>query len=197
MEKALFIFKHDKRFHIGKDSLYLLIYSVFVILVILFEVLFDFNFGTFTILISIIWVLSLMIFSFSRFFLYELEFGKYEGKLILKPESIVINEEEFKIEKIQSIEINALDFKGKTINWHNDFSRMKSNGLDNFIRFKMEDGTSLTTYFFQTKANKIQLFKDELINYYKLGKISWLHLIDILEITDYDKIQAFKKELNN
>lgn len=194
--KSLLIFKHKKGYNIGNDSLALLILTTLVFLIILLEQTGEFNFSYWTTILSILWCISFITYLISRLFLRELEFGNYEGKLILKPESIVVNKEEYKIDEIKSIEINAFDIKDHFQSSLLEFQRKLSNGLDNSITLNLKEGKNIKTYFLQTKSNKIQLFKNELINYYKLGKISWLHLIDILEITDYDKIQEFKKEIN-
>ena len=57
------------------------------------------------------------------------------------------------------------------------------------------ENETITIYFEQNVKNEIKIAEKQLVNYYKEGKIRWLHLIDILAINDYDEIQQFKSTI--
>lgn len=131
----------------------------------------------------------------STFFLHEHKNGKFKGKLKFGNNSIQINETEYLIEEISKISIHSHDIEGHFIWYSNEFSRKLSNGLNNEIILKLKNGNEIKCHFLQTKRERIKYSKDCLINYHLKGIISWLHLLNILEMENYDEIQIFKKEL--
>lgn len=197
MRKSLSIFKHKKGLCIPIDSLLLIILTGIVFLFSYLEQTGNFDFGYCLTFFLSIWLIYFISYLISRFFLYELEHGEYGGKLLLKESSISINKIEYDLEEIKNIKIHSTDIRGEFIGYTYEFSRKLSNGLKNNIIITLKNGKKIDIYFLQTEREKIKSSKKELINYYKKGKFSWLHLLDILEITDYDKIQIFKKEINN
>lgn len=197
MRKSLSIFKHKKGLFIPVDSLLLIILTGIVFLFSYLEQTGNFDFGYWLTFFLSIWLIYFIGYLISRFFLYELEHGEYDGKLLLKESSISINKIEYDLEEIKNIKIHSTDIRGRFIGYTYEFSRKLSNGLKNNIIITLKNGKIIDIYFLQTEREKIKSSKKELINYYKNGKFSWLHLLDILEIIDYDKIQIFKKEINN
>lgn len=177
-----------------KDKTYVSIYFkiFFAILLILFiSIYFDFH----IVFISIILILYFVFYIILNFFRTEHINGNLEGLLELKMDSINIKEKTFPLEKIDKIEILNTDIEGDFQTYKISFEPNFSNGTDNYIKLFLNSGENITFLFQQTKNEKINYNRKELINYYRKGKISWLALLDILEITDYNKIQNFKKSL--
>jgi hypothetical protein len=50
--------------------------------------------------------------------------------------------------------------------------------------------------FLQTKNHRISDSKKLLIHYHNQGIFTWLELLNVLKITDYDEIQRFKEEVS-
>ena len=122
--------------------------------------------------------------------------GKLEGQLILEMNQISIEEEIYKLENIQKIEIFNSDYDGHfKYTSRGSFEANLSQGVGNIIIIKLLNNEIKDCHFRQTYNDDINVAKKELINYHLKGKIHFLHLIDILKITDYDEIQEFKKEL--
>ena len=197
MTRSLSTFKHKKGFFIPNDSLCLMILTGIVFLFAYLEQTGNFDFGFWMTFFLVLWLFSFIVYMISRFFLYEIEKGEYKGKLILKDESILINSTEYQLNEIVSIQIHSSDKKGEFINHIYEFSRHLSNGLNNEIILKLKNKEIVKTHFLQTENERIKFSKNSLINYHLKRKFSWLHLLDILEMTNYDEIQRFKKELKN
>jgi hypothetical protein len=183
----IYIFNKSNKIYV---SIYFKIFTVLLILLI-----FSFFFKTYTILLSIIFFLYFIFYQISNFFRTEHINGTLEGVLELKIDSINIKENKYLLDEINKIEINNNDTLGDFISYQISFNPLFSNGTDNFIKLTLNTGAKIIFYFQQTKNEKINFNRKQLINYYKKDKISWLALLDLLEITDYDKIQEFKKTL--
>ncbi|MCK8141276.1 hypothetical protein MW871_05160 [Flavobacterium sp. I-SCBP12n] len=130
-------------------------------------------------------------------FKYEKLKGYFEGTIEFHENKIKVDKIEYEIEKIKKIEIYAGDYKGK---WKptgkTEYDNALSNGVGNVLRIIMEnENETITIYFEQNVKNEIKIAEKQLVNYYKEGKIRWLHLIDILAINDYDEIQQFKSTI--
>lgn len=147
--------------------------------------------------IIIIWVLLLFGIMIIRFFRYEFEFGEYIGHLVFRDKTLELNNSEILISDISKIEFRAYDIRGTSKNHRNPIGPYLSHGLDNEFTILLKNGDKKTGHFLQTKGNRLKFFKEPLIHYHKQGLIGWLHLLDLLEMDDYGRIQEFKKELNN
>jgi hypothetical protein len=176
------------------DKIYVSIYfKIFIALFILLAL--SIFLEAYTILFAILFVLYFIFYQIANFFRTEHINGVLDGILELKMDSINIKENNYLLEEINKIEIKYNDTLGDYISYQISFNPLFSNGTDNYIKLTLKTGDKITCYFQQTKNEKINFNKNQLINYYKKNKISWLALLDVLEITDYNKIQEFKNTL--
>ena len=195
MTKSLSIFEHKKGFFISNESLILIFSTIILFLIAYLHQTPNFDFGNLITFFSVIWFLYLTGFMISTFFLHQHKNGEFKGKLKLENDKIFINGKEYQIAEINNISIHSSDIKGQFIGYSFEFSRKLSNGLNNEINLKFKNGNEIKCDFLQTKRERIKYFKRELTGYHLRGKISWLNLLDTLDMDDYDDIQKFKKEL--
>ena len=144
------------------------------------------------VVITFVYLTFLMI---ANFFRYEHINGKLHGFLVLEKDRLNIDRKAYELNEIDKIEISNVDIKGRFDNFVIEFKPRLSNGVKNYLKILLNSGETVCCYFQQTKNSMIKNNKDELINYYLNGKLSWLSLLGILEMTNYDEIQRFKKTL--
>lgn len=195
MKRTLFIFEHKKGLFISIENKVLIAFTAFLFFLVYLESTENFDFGNLIIYIGIIYFLTLFGILASNLFLHQNKNGEFKGKLEFEENFIKANEIVYPIDEIDKIIINANDFEGKYVNTALQFSRHISNGLDNEIILKLKNGNKVKYNFFQSKGQRINNFREILISYHLSGKISWLYLLEILEINDYDEIQKFKNTL--
>ena len=124
--------------------------------------------------------------------------GSLNGFIIFEKEKIVFNQQTFHLEELKKIEITKNDYYGRIkSNSKGNFNSIRSNGVDNKINITFFNGEKKEFYFELYNSNDLQKVKDELINYYLNGKLHFLNLIDVLDITEYEEIQVFKKEISS
>ena len=105
-----------------------------------------------------------------------------------------IDEDSYKLSEIKKLDfIQADDIRGKFVNSMLEFTPHLSNGLDNVLVIRLKNGQELKCNFQQTETHRLIRCKELLVQYHKKGILGWLQLLDLLEITEYDKIQEFKK----
>lgn len=122
--------------------------------------------------------------------------GIIDGILTFDFEEIKIDKLVVKLTDIKKIETSFHDYEGRKLGYSfYDFDGDLSNGVDNCLILHKNDGSQINTFFFQQIGNESKKIKKYLIHYHLQGKIHFLHLIDLLGITDYDEIQEFKKEI--
>jgi hypothetical protein len=109
----------------------------------------------------------------------------YNDKIVYKDEVYFIND-------LKAVDVYANDYSG-SLDSGRDFNWKISNGTGNTIVLITEDRKKITYNFQILNEGDIFKIKDQLIHYHLANKISWLRLLDILSITDYDEIQQFKK----
>lgn len=119
--------------------------------------------------------------------------GILEGKLQFLPDEIIINDKIFNIQEIKKIEISSYDYLGKPAWFDNNLDGNKSNGTRNFLNLSLNDGKIIKTYFQQLHQNDILAEKEIFIKYSNEGKMHYLNLLDVLNLTDFKEIQEFKK----
>ncbi|MDO7171822.1 hypothetical protein [Mariniflexile sp. AS56] len=129
-------------------------------------------------------------------FLYQSLSGAFDGEIILNDDSINLGEKTLAISTIKKLEVFIQDYKGMHI-WHQKTLKPKlQQGVKNAMKIELISGDILSVNFLQAYKNEFQKSSEYLKKYYLEGKIHFLHLIDLLEITDYNDIQNLKKELN-
>ena len=120
--------------------------------------------------------------------------GTISGRIIFEKERIIVDNLPFLINEVEKISVRFSDYKSlrKT---YRGFNGKLSNGIDNEIIIELPGG-EIQVYFFQVEDRLgAEPIRDELINYHLSGKLHFLNLIELLNITDYNKIQQFKKEI--
>tara|TARA_R110001632_G_scaffold103536_1_gene212270 strand:- start:1296 stop:1889 length:594 start_codon:yes stop_codon:yes gene_type:complete len=195
MTRSLFIFEHKKGFFISTESLVFILLTGIVFLLGYLQSTGNFDFGNWIVYFAIIWLLYFIGYVISNFFLQQHKNGEFKGKLELEINTIIVNGAKYELKEISKISIHSSDFEGQTINTQFIFNRHSSNGLNNQLTLKLVNGKEIKCNFLQTKGQRIKNFKSLLTNYYLKGKMSWLHLLEVLEMEDFNEIQIFKKEL--
>ena len=141
-------------------------------------------------------IAAMLYFSIVRSFVTETTHGELRRRMILTPEYVQIDTLIFPIEKIESIVIRAEDYIGKRhFRSRGDFRPAISNGTDNSFTVKLTNKDQLSVQFRQGRAKEIADAEAILIEYVRKGKFSFLHLIQLLEISGYQNVQRFKKEI--
>lgn len=101
----------------------------------------------------------------------------------------------FLLDSINKIEIHGGDYNDEfEISSFVDPDGSIKNGTTNSIEIILNNRERFKYNFQQDNEHNILNIKETLIEYSKRGKLHFLNLIDILEITDYDDIQEFKKQ---
>ncbi len=142
-------------------------------------------------------ILLWSILSIKAMFTTEKINGSLDGTLALYEDRIIIKQQVYLLIEIESIDLSVTDYLG-AYRYHDGDSiePSKSNGTGNWIELTLISKKKCKTYFQQPYEGAFIKNRDELIAYHLEGKISFLRLIDILGITKYEDIQAFKKTIN-
>ena len=139
-----------------------------------------------------------LILKFYGMFNYESLNGEFKGFLEFNDQGISVDGKIYEVGNIKNIEINNEDYKGKLkLKSRLDFDNALSNGVDNFIRFTIDNlDNYVEVYFQQNEKFELKKAEDFLVKYFQSGKIGFLKLLEILGIVDYHEIQNFKKKHN-
>jgi hypothetical protein len=196
--RRLSIFEKKKGIYISPENIVAIFWTALIFLIYYLKESFEFNFKGFEtgiLILGAIYVIGLMI---STFFRFEPEIGEYRGRISLYENRITIENNEYSLEEIQKLEFfSTFDIKGDFTNNLLQFTPHLSNGLDNSFILTLKSGKKIEYNFLQTKSEQLKYYKDVLTNYYKNGIISWLELLNILNIENYNEIQKFKKEITS
>ena len=122
--------------------------------------------------------------------------GELIGEIEFQEDQIVINEKPYFIEDIRKIEIITIDYIGKPITtsiYTTNFDSNRSNGTDNELKMTLNTGENIKIKFQQEFKDQILNEKNTLIKYCNVGKLNYLNLLSILNITEHKEIQEFKK----
>ena len=196
--RSLRLFRKKKGIHLNPDQWVGIFLTCLVFLLFYLKQSYRIELNDWEIYLAIIWLIYGVGLMISTFFRYESEIGEYSGKLTFWNDRIQIDEKSYNLSEIKKLDfIRAEDIRGKFVNSMMEFTPHLSNGLDNVLVVRLHNGQVLKCNFQQTEAERLMHFKEMLVHYHKNGILEWLQLLDLLEISDYDKIQEFKKEVNN
>ena len=125
--------------------------------------------------------------------------GTLKGEIILNDQEVIIGSEHFKLKEIKNMSIIFDDYENKyEQHLMGTYYPSISSGISNFFEIKLKNGDRKKVQFQQKYENEIiKKNKEKLIFYHKQGMISFLNLIQLLGIDDYDEIQNFKKQLES
>ncbi|GAA3969598.1 hypothetical protein GCM10022246_22820 [Pedobacter ginsengiterrae] len=119
--------------------------------------------------------------------------GKYNGELEFGEDYFKINDKQIKLNEINKIDIKIQDYHGmQTRSRGSAFSPGLSQGINNYVEYINQDGTSNRVFFKQSVKSQYRELRTFIISAIKLNKIPFLRGIDLLGIEDYDEIQQFK-----
>jgi hypothetical protein len=195
------IFNKVDKLYIGRSFIINTLALLFICPVLVGAIFKDINIITnFAAELGIIACLLVLSGLFIKLFLqtkYEKLKGFIEGTIEFHNDKIKVKETEYEIENIKKIEIYSGDYRGKWKSTNkSEYNNALSNGVNNALRIIMDNTKeNVVIYFEQTQKSEIKIAEKQLINYYKARKIHWLHLLEILEINDYDEIQQFKSTI--
>ena len=194
--KRLQLFKKKKGIYINNAQLVAITLTVLLIAIALLDDVVRVDLHPTLMTFAVIWgfyLVGLMIYNFSE---YEKAYGKFEGNLVLYEDKISIDEREIRLSEIKKISFESShDVKGAFTNHTLEFSPHLSNGVDNVVKIFLKNGERIEYNFLQTKSHRIKNYKALVIHYHKKGIIEWLHLLNILDISNFKEIQLFKEEL--
>jgi hypothetical protein len=194
--RRLTLFKEKKGIYISPENIIASSWVGIIFLLYYLKHTFGFDFKgieTGILILGTIYIIGLLI---STFFRYEREIGEFYGRISFYKNHINIENKDYNIEEIQKLEFfSTYDIKGDFTNYLLEFTPHLSNGLNNSFVLTLKNGKQIEYNFLQTKSEQIKYYKEVLTNYHKNGIISWLELLNILNIEDYNEIQKFKKEI--
>jgi hypothetical protein len=194
--RRLRIFEKKKGIYISPENIVAISWTALIFLIYYLKESFGFNFKGFEtgiLILGTIYIIGLMI---STFFRYEREIGEYRGRITFYENRVEIENNVYELEEIKKLEFfSNFDVKGNFTNNLLEFTPHLSNGLNNRFILTLKSGKQIEYNFLQTKSEQLKFYKDVLTNYHKNGIISWLELLNILNIEDYSEIQKFKKEI--
>jgi hypothetical protein len=123
--------------------------------------------------------------------------GKVTGSVALFTEKILLNNQNIFLKDISLISLVVFDFSHRReVYLISTPYPSLSNGFGNILTIKLINGEIIETNFEQKYQEEfLRKNKEMLIDYYKMGKISLLNLLDVFGIDDYDDIQDFKKSV--
>ena len=197
MEARFKSFKHDKTFYIStRNSIALILLLIFLLLMCIFSTT-GWEIGAWVFLSGALLVIYLIYLKMHHFLTIERPRGKFNTDLIFEKDQITINEKIYFVSEIKKIKFsNFGDRRGKYKYYNSSFESSFSHGLNNKFTLQLKNKKKVSTHFLQEGNRSLKQHPDVLIQYYNKGLLHWLNLIDILEISNYEDIQKFKKEIN-
>jgi hypothetical protein len=123
--------------------------------------------------------------------------GKLEGFITFREDSIEVDEEVFLISELKNLNITNEDYYGKMIpRGRGNFNSPLSNGVDNSIILTFLSDEKKIYNFELYYSDDFQKIRNELIHYYKLGKMTFDNLCYVLGEKTRKEIEEFKVELS-
>ena len=194
--RRLSLFKEKKGFYISPENIIAIVWFGIIFLLYYLKNSFGYNFKgieTAILILGTLYIIGLLI---STFFRYEREIGEYCGRIYFYENHINIENIEYRLDEIKKLEFfSTYDVRGNFTNHLLEFAPHLSNGLSNRFILTLKTGKQIENNFLQTQSEQIKFYKDVLTNYHKNGIISWLELLNVLNIEDYDEIQKFKNQI--
>lgn len=119
-------------------------------------------------------------------------YGKIIGFINFTKEEITIGQKVIEITKINKIEFEGVDWLGLYEGYQTfSFGNKLSSGTKNWIIINTESAV-IKVRFQKNGACEISKFQEEFMEYYKLGKISYLQFIDNLCINSTEEQKILK-----
>ena len=156
----------------------------------------DSNIENFSIIIGVLTAVAAIILAFAGLFTRKTLRGKLEGILVLKEDSVIIDNRKIDISDIGKIDFIVGDYLDRLESgFRGDFNPKRSNGIYNYCKIELSNGEKINIQFQLLNKNDFDRNRDCMISYYKKGKITFMKLIHILNIEGYERIQEFKSSL--
>ncbi len=190
-------FKRDKTFYLStRNSIALILLLIFLLLMCIAGTT-GLAIDGWLFLSGALLVIYLVYLKIHNFLTIENPRGTFNSDLVFENEQISINGTIYPISEITKIEFsNFNDRRGKYKMHNSSFESSFSHGLDNKLTLYIKNKKKVSTHFLQEGNRSLKQHPDLLTQYYKKGILHFLNLIDILEISKYDEIQKFKKQVN-
>lgn len=119
-------------------------------------------------------------------------YGKIIGYVSFTKKEIIVCEEVFQVTDIKKIEFEGVDWLGLYDGYQTfSFENKLSNGTKNWMIIKTKSSV-IKVRFQKKKGCVLSELKEEFMEYYKLGKISYLQLIDNLCINSTEEQKELK-----
>ena len=120
-------------------------------------------------------------------------YGKIIGYISFTENEITVGEKVIQVAEIKKIEFEGVDWLGLFIGYQTfSFENKLSNGTKNWMIIKT-NSTIIKVRFQKLNACELSRFKEELMEYYNQGKISYLQLIDNLCISSEEEKRNLKR----
>ncbi|MAC94717.1 MAG: hypothetical protein CMC96_04370 [Flavobacteriales bacterium] len=122
--------------------------------------------------------------------------GRLEGWIYFSNNGLKINDEEIDINNLTKLDFEFGSYYSEFIHHTTPIIYpWRENGTNNFLKLNYIDGTKRSIQFQRMYEDQQKYLKPFLEYLYAMNLMSFLRLIDILGITDYEEIQDYKKEI--
>lgn len=149
-----------------------------------------------SLIMSIFTLILYVVLIFVSMFQYEPLNGKLDGSITFENDCIIVGERRYELWEIQKFDIYCGDYYRKRIKGAtSDCNPKLSNGVGNYIKLNLDDDIIRRIYFQIYIDGDFLNCREQLINYHLKGKIHFLRLLELLNISEYDEIQQFKEDL--
>lgn len=198
MNNSFEIFVPQEKFRLTYQKVFygLIIICIVLILINLFVIETNESVSTLINFIVVVLIITYFILILASYFIKQPLNGYFSGKMIINPESIVLNSDIINFSEIEKIRLDIGTYNDQKIRDSRSISPKILNGTDNVIYFTFTDGTRSRVYFRQDYPEHYMSIQPLVISLVRSKKISVLKATIILGINDYDEIQVFKSEIN-
>ena len=190
---SLKIFEKDKKFKWSKNIIIVVSLTSLALLYWLDNKVLNSTFENILVYSLIALGIFMIYAKISSYFNRENIPGKFNGKLTFSFNSISIKNSEYSLSEITKVHIVACDYTDR-LNSLYGFDGHRSNGIDNSIEITLNNLEIIHSNFQLNYENQLWKIENILIHYCKNNKLSYYNLLNILNLTDYNQIQKFKKK---